>query len=86
MPRPAVTGPPVGSTLAKIIISTSTLNSDALDNGGFGPVNQDCYAVGYGIRDYGCMAQVMSYKRDAPGFRDILLDALKEMRELISVK
>jgi len=73
-------------TLAKIIISTSTLNSDALDNGGFGPVNQDCYAVGYGIRDYGCMAQVMSYKRDAPGFRDILLDALKEMRELISVK
>lgn len=46
------------ATFRKIIISTSTLSSNALDNGGFGPVNDECYAVGYGIRSEGCRAQV----------------------------
>jgi hypothetical protein len=35
--------------LSKIILSTSTLASPALDAGGFGPVNRDCYGIGYGI-------------------------------------
>ena len=35
----------------KIIISTSTLSSPSLVGGGFGPVNDDCYAFGYGLKD-----------------------------------
>ena len=35
-------------TLSTIILSTSTLQSDALDGGGFGPVGPDCYAIPYG--------------------------------------
>ena len=66
--------------LGKIILSTSTLSSDALDNGGFGPVNDECYAIGYGIRNEGCRAQVMSYGRDSQGFIDNLEKAMKDMR------
>ena len=47
--------------LNKIILSTSTLSSDALENGGFGPVNDECYAIGYGINADGMRAQAMSY-------------------------
>jgi hypothetical protein len=36
--------------LARIIISTSTLSSHALANGGFGPFHPDCFAIGYAIR------------------------------------
>ena len=41
--------PQVYKRLGHIILSTSTLASPALDGGGFGPVNQDCYGIGYGI-------------------------------------
>ena len=67
--------------LKKIILSTSTLNSEALMSGGFGPVNDDCYALGYGIRSYGCEARVMTYGKDSQGFADCLGKAMDEMRE-----
>ena len=35
----------------KIVISTSTLASPNLVGGGFGPVNDICYAFGYGLTD-----------------------------------
>ena len=67
-----------------IIISTSTLASDAIENGGFGPVNDECYAVGYGIGERGGRdgvgAMVMSYGRDSRGFADCLEGAMREMR------
>ena len=34
-----------------IILSTSTLASDAVLLGGFGPVTPDGYGVGYGVKD-----------------------------------
>ena len=67
--------------LSRIILSTSTLASDALENGGFGPVNEDCYALGYGIRDYGCRTLVMTYGRDSPGFAAHLEQAMRDMRD-----
>ena len=70
----------------KIIISTSTLSSDALENGGFGPVNAECYAVGYGINEEACMAQVMTYGRDSQGFVDCFERALHEMKEASMVE
>ena len=67
--------------LSRIILSTSTLASDALENGGFGPVNEDCYALGYGIRDYGCRTLVMTYGRDSSGFAAHLEQAMRDMRD-----
>ena len=70
----------------RIVLSTSTLSSDVIVGGGFGPVNDDCYAVGYGIRPHGCEAQVMTYGRDSQGFADSLQDALARMREAATVE
>ena len=67
--------------LRHIILSTSTLNSEALAGGGFGPVNDDCYAIGYGIRSYGSEARVMTYSKDSQGFVDSLESAMKEMAD-----
>lgn len=66
--------------LRTIILSTSTLASEALQGGGFGPVNERCYAIGYGIRDNECGAQIMSYDRDSAQFVDCLRAAMAEMR------
>jgi len=66
--------------LSHIILSTSTLSSDALENGGFGPVNADCYALGYGIRPHGCRTLVMSYGRESQQFADCLEQAMQDMR------
>ena len=76
---PALFGCDAMARLGKIILSTSTLASDALDNGGFGPVNDDCYAIGYGIRSYGAEARVMTYGRDSAGFVDCLHKAMDDM-------
>ena len=51
--------------LRHIILSTSTLSSEVLTGGGFGPVNDDCYALGYGVRSYGAQVNVMTYGRDS---------------------
>jgi len=67
--------------LKHILISTSTLNSEALSNGGFGPVNQDCFAVGYGIRSYGSEARVMTYGGAAQQYAECLGEAMEMMRE-----
>ena len=67
--------------LRHIILSTSTLNSEALAGGGFGPVNDDCYAIGYGIRSYGSEARVMTYGRDSQGYVDSLEAAMREMAD-----
>jgi carnitine O-palmitoyltransferase 2 len=67
--------------LRHIILSTSTLNSEALSNGGFGPVNDDCFAIGYGIRSYGCEAKVMTYNLGAQQYADCLAKAMEMMRE-----
>jgi carnitine O-palmitoyltransferase 2 len=65
--------------LNKIILSTSTLSSEALDAGGFGPVNDQCYGIGYGMTNEGAGFGVSSFGRDSQAFLDHLEDALKEM-------
>lgn len=49
------------------IISTSTLSSNALLAGGFGPVVNDGYGIGYNIQNdfLGCV--VSNYKNDTDG-------------------
>lgn len=65
--------------LQKILLSTSTLASDIIVGGGFGPVNDECFAVGYGIRSIGSEAMVMTYGRDSQGFADSLSVAMDDM-------
>jgi hypothetical protein len=43
-----------------IRLSTSTMASSALDGGGFGPVNDHSYAVGYGVEERGCHLHIMA--------------------------
>ena len=71
------------SSSATITPSTSTLSSPALESGGFGPVNADCYGIGYRINDEGAGAQVMTYDRDSRGFAEHLAGAMADMRAVL---
>ncbi len=48
-------------TFTDIRLSTSTLQSPALDGGGFGPVSRTSYGVGYGIEPRGAQFHVASF-------------------------
>ena len=63
----------------KIIISTSTLASPALEGGGFGPVNEDCYALGYGLQSGGAGFICSTYRDDAKQMALYLRESLLEM-------
>lgn len=67
------------------IISTSTLSSNALLAGGFGPVVKDGYGIGYNIQDsfLGCV--IANYKNDTNGkdFVDCLRKSYDELSDVI---
>jgi carnitine O-palmitoyltransferase 2 len=67
------------------IISTSTLSSNALLAGGFGPVVKDGYGIGYNIQDafLGCV--VANYKSDTNGkdFVECLRKSYDELSDVI---
>lgn len=70
------------------IISTSTLSSDALLAGGFGPVVKNGYGIGYNIQDafLGCV--VSNYKNETNGkeFIECLRDSYDKLSEVIRDK
>eukprot|EP00051_Salpingoeca_urceolata_P027488 m.481687 g.481687 ORF g.481687 m.481687 type:complete len:677 (-) comp22284_c0_seq1:23-2053(-) len=68
------------NVLKEIILSTSTLSSEALDGGGFGPVGERCFGIGYGVRDQGARFVVSSFGLDNDRFLNELHQALKDMR------
>ncbi|KAG8460394.1 hypothetical protein KFE25_011885 [Diacronema lutheri] len=80
---PAALSDATYDTFSTIILSTSTLASEALADGGFGPVNARCYAAGYGIRADGCRYVLRSERADVPTFARCILDAQRDMREAI---
>jgi carnitine O-palmitoyltransferase 2 len=67
------------------IISTSTLSSNALLAGGFGPVVKDGYGIGYNIQEdlLGCV--VSNYKNETNGteFVECLSKAYDQLTEVI---
>lgn len=71
------------ATFCEIIISTSTLTSEALADGGFGPVGPRCYAAGYGIRAEGCRFVLRSQRPDVAALGRCILEAQREMRAAI---
>lgn len=83
--KPAIFESAAYHKLSKIIISTSTLSSHALANGGFGPFHPDCFAVGYAIRPDVSGAQVMTYNGQADDFANCIGEAMKEMRMTMEV-
>lgn len=70
------------------IISTSTLSSNALHAGGFGPVVKDGYGIGYNIQDelLGCI--VSNYKNETNGkeFLECLRKSYEELTDVIQAK
>ena len=67
----------------KIILSTSTLSSPALEGGSFGPVNEDCYAVGYGMEEMS-LFQLAAYRKDLPQFAELLTKSLQDTVDILS--
>lgn len=70
------------------ILSTSTLSSPALAAGGFGPVVQDGYGIGYNIQSGFCGCVVTNYKttRDGLDFVDCLQNSFEEIEEVLQTK
>ncbi|EQC30009.1 hypothetical protein SDRG_12289 [Saprolegnia diclina VS20] len=74
---------PSYKTMSHIILSTSTLSSPNLDGGSFGPVNEDCYGIGYGIESIGSMFQLASYRNDLGDMRDLLSKSVQDIEAVL---
>ncbi|CAI5727676.1 unnamed protein product [Peronospora destructor] len=75
---------PAYQIMNKIILSTSTLSSPALEGGSFGPVNEDCYGIGYGIEKEGSTFQLSSYRKDLPQLKELLVDSITDLERLLA--
>ncbi|XP_065216088.1 carnitine O-palmitoyltransferase 2, mitochondrial-like [Planococcus citri] len=67
------------------ILSTSTLSSEVVLGGGFGPVVQDGFGIAYMIRDDSCGAVVTNYKDQTDGskFKSCLEDGFKTIQSVL---
>ena len=73
------------SHMNHIILSTSTLSSDAVLIGGFAPVTPDGYGVGYGIDDERLGTQVTTYStRDGAEFVQNVETVLDDLHTVLS--
>nr|CCA27840.1 choline/Carnitine Oacyltransferase putative [Albugo laibachii Nc14] len=68
----------------KIILSTSTLSSPNIESGSFGPVNDECYGIGYGIEAPGAKFQLSSYRDDASQLAELLAQSLTDIKDLLA--
>ncbi|KAL4172705.1 hypothetical protein KRP22_007868 [Phytophthora ramorum] len=75
---------PAHQIMSKIILSTSTLSSPALEGGSFGPVNEECYGIGYGIEKEGSAFQLSSYRKDLPQLKELLVESLVDLERLLA--
>ena len=66
---------------SKIILSTSTLKSHALEGGGFGPVNEDCYGIGYGMETDKAGFILSTYRSDGGDMAEALSQSLQDLVE-----
>ena len=75
---------PAHQVMNKIILSTSTLSSPALEGGSFGPVNDECYGIGYGIEKEGSAFQLSSYRQDISQLKDLLVESMVDLERLLA--
>jgi len=69
--------------MADIRLSTSTLTSDAISGGGFGPIHERAYSCGYGILDQGSRFHIMTNKLGTKEFVDHIASAVADIRQAI---
>lgn len=81
---PAIFTTPAHDIMSRIILSTSTLSSPALEGGSFGPVNDDCYGIGYGIEKEGSAFQLSSYRRDLPQLKELLVASVLDIERVLA--
>ena len=79
---------PAYAKLNHNIISTSTLSSDALLAGGFGPVVKDGYGIGYNIQDsfLGCIVSNYTTETDSKDLVERLRSSYDQLGEVIRAK
>lgn len=76
---------PCYSYMNEIILSTSTLSSDAVLLGGFAPVSPKGYGVGYGIMDNWLGLQVSTYPtRDGKQMVDSMQQVLDDLYQVLN--
>ncbi|XP_058447494.1 carnitine O-palmitoyltransferase 2, mitochondrial [Malaya genurostris] len=86
IPMPCLFQDPAYAAINHNILSTSTLSSPALLAGGFGPVVQDGYGIGYNIQDGFLGSVVTSYKshRNGREFVDCLRSAYEDIAKVLN--
>lgn len=84
MELPELFSIPSADIMSRIILSTSTLSSPYLEGGSFGPVNDDCYGIGYGIEKEGSKFQLSSYRKDLPQLQELLVESLHDIDNLLA--
>jgi carnitine O-palmitoyltransferase 2 len=65
------------------VLSTSTLVSPWLDGGGFGPVVEDGFGIGYGTTDDRIAFSVTTYRKDMKLMLEQLDESLKIIKKLL---
>ena len=76
---------PSYKSLNHIILSTSTLSSDAVLLGGFAPVTPDGYGIGYSVLDEWLGAQVSTYDtRDGAAFIEMLERVFDDLHKVFN--
>lgn len=70
------------------ILSTSSLSSDSLLAGSFGPVVKDGYGIGYGVQEFMLGIIFTSYKdkRNASQFVEALKSAFRDIEDVLDHK
>ncbi|CCI50536.1 unnamed protein product [Albugo candida] len=86
IPLPEIFTLPSAEIMNKIILSTSTLSSPNIESGSFGPVNNECYGIGYGIEAPGAKFQLSSYRDDASQLADLLVQSLGDIKEILAAQ
>lgn len=75
------------SHMMEIVLSTSTLSSDAVLLGGFAPVSPNGYGVGYGMLEDWMGLQVYTYStRDGKQMVDSMEQVLEDLFQVFSGK
>eukprot|EP00297_Palpitomonas_bilix_P004512 CAMPEP_0113895828 /NCGR_PEP_ID=MMETSP0780_2-20120614/17612_1 /TAXON_ID=652834 /ORGANISM="Palpitomonas bilix" /LENGTH=687 /DNA_ID=CAMNT_0000886767 /DNA_START=59 /DNA_END=2122 /DNA_ORIENTATION=+ /assembly_acc=CAM_ASM_000599 len=92
--EPAIFSDPAYTLATENILSTSTLHSDVLEAGCFGPVHPDGYGIGYGFAvEKGADGSVVdrsgyfvsSFHNDTKGFLSAIAGALDDLKPLLEV-
>lgn len=76
---------PCYAYMNNIILSTSTLSSDAVLMGGFAPVSPTGYGIGYGVMDDWIGSQITTYpSRDGEQMVQHLEQVLEDLHTVLS--